>query len=178
MRFVRHVTMAEWGIGVVVAEDATNWMILFESAGHKRLAKSFKGIVDVSDADVPADHRLRRPDEWPRVERDAKRSVAHGELPKRFDGFVEEFLRVFPGGLRSRECDDGERTYKVQAGEYARKELEPDLLDSLMERGNHEEVVGRARRCLAKTNLAFPNELMKFGGVPKSDHPVVAEKIV
>jgi hypothetical protein len=175
MRFVRHPT---WGLGVVTAEDQSNLSILFESAGRKRLAKSFKGLVEVPDGEVPADHRLRTPERWPEVERDARRAVAKGELPNRFDGFIKEFIGLFPTGLRSQECDSIERTYKVEAGEYARKELRPDLLDSLLEQGNHKDIVARARRCLARTNLAFPNELMKFGDVPESAHGVVAERLV
>ncbi len=178
MRFVRHATKTEWGIGVVAGEDTSNLDILFEGVGYRKLAKAFKGLLDVADAEVPADHRLRKRDDWPKVERDGKRAEAARELPKRFDSFIREFLDLFPGGLRSPECDDIERTYKVKAVEYAREQLGADVLDGLLATGSYTEIMQRAKRSLAKVNLAYPNELMKFGDVPESAHREVAEKLV
>jgi hypothetical protein len=178
MRFVRHPGKAEWGIGVVAGEDTANLDILFEGVGYRKLAKAFRGLAEIADIDVPTDHRLRKREDWPNIERDAKRAEAKRELPKRFDGFIREFLDFFPGGLRSQECDDEERTYKVQAGDYARKELNSAVLEALLETANYKEIVHRARRSMAKVNLAFPNELMKFGDIPESAHREVAERLV
>ncbi len=178
MRFVRHPKKDEWGLGVVAGEDAANLDVLFEGVGYKKLAKSFPGLLEIAETEVPTDHRLRKREDWPRADRDGKRAEARRELPKRFDGFIKEFLELFPGGLRSKECDDTERNYKVQAGEYARKELSPEVLDTLLESRGYTEIVQRARRSLAKVNLAFPNELMKFGDIPESAHQDVAERLV
>jgi hypothetical protein len=178
MRFVRHAGRADWGIGVIAAEDAANLDVLFDGVGYRKLAKTFRGLLDLEDAEIPTDHRLRKREDWPKVERDAKRAEAQRELPKRFDGFIREFLDLFPGGLRSPECDDEERTYKVEAGRYAHHELDPRVLDALLEDGKYTEIVQRARRSMAKVNLAFPNELMKFGDLPDSVHREVAERLV
>jgi len=175
---VRFVTHPDWGLGVVAAEEPGALIVIFESVGRKRLALSFKALTDVPDAQVPGDHPLRTSGRWPQIERDAQRAVAKKGLSKRFEGFINEFLDRFPDGLRSPQCDAEERDYKVKAGEYARKELASGQLDALMERGEYAEVVARARRCLAKTNLAFPNELMKFGDLPQSAHATVAHRLV
>jgi hypothetical protein len=178
MRFVRSSASAAWGLGVVAAEDAKNLDVLFEAIGYRKLAKTFSGLREIADSDVPADHRLRKRDDWPQVERDARRAQAKRDLPKRFDGFIREFLDFFPGGLQSTACDDEERTYKIVAGEYARRELNPDVLDNLLATGQYTEIVQRARRSIAKVNLAFPNELMKFGDVPESNHQGLAQSLV
>jgi len=174
---VRFVSHPKWGLGAVAAEEPGALVVVFASAGRKRLATSFKALSDVADHDVPVDHPLRTAERWPEIERDAVRAVATGNLPSRFDGFMKEFLERFPGGLRSPKCDAEERDYKVKAGEYVRKELSPQVLDDLLARGDHAEVVARARRCLARTNLAFPNEQMKFGDLPESAYPAVAQRV-
>jgi hypothetical protein len=178
MRFVRHSTIADWGLGVIAAEDASNVDILFEGVGSKKLAKSFQGLIHLAETDVPANHPLRKREDWPKVERDGKRAAAKRELPKRFDGFIEEFFALFPGGLRSPECDAAERDYKVEASAYARRELDPGVLDGLLASGDDEQILLRARRSLSKVNLAFPNELMKFGDIPASAAKDVAERVV
>lgn len=178
MRFVRNSAKLDWGLGVVAGEDAKNLDILFEGSGYHKLAKAFRGLQEIADADVPADHRLRKREDWPKIDRDGKRAEAKRELPKRFDGFVREFLAFFPGGLQSAECDAEEREYKVKAGQEARQELQPEVLDALLSSGQYTEIVQRARRSLARVNLAFPNELMKFGDVPESAHPELAERLV
>ncbi len=62
MRFVRHNGMPHWGLGVVLAERGCAVDILFETAGHKRITPGFPKLIGVPDADVPADHPLRRRD--------------------------------------------------------------------------------------------------------------------
>jgi len=52
------------------------------------------------------------------------------------------------------------------------------VLDSLLSSGQYTEIVQRARRSMARVNLAFPNELMKFGDVPESGHQELAERLV
>jgi Protein of unknown function (DUF3553) len=178
MRFLRHPMKTEWGVGVVVSEDASNVDVLFEGVGYRKMAKSFKGLVEVSESDVAQDHPVRNQEGWPKVARDGKRADAKRELPKRFDGFIKEFLSAFPDGLRSKMCDDQERNYKVEASEFARKELSPDVLEQLLAKGEYREIITRTHRCLAKVNLAFPNELVRFKGVPESAHRRVAECIV
>jgi Protein of unknown function (DUF3553) len=178
MRFVRHSTMPVWGLGVVAGEDGSNVDVIFEGGGRRKLNKSFAGLVEIADVGVPADHPLRVLDDWPKIERDGKRAVAKRELPKGFDPFIKEFLNAFPGGLRSSECDDQERTYKIEASELARKELSPPVLEALLARGEYAEIMLRARRSLAKANLVFPNELTKFGEIPASAHKNVAERLV
>ena len=177
MRFVRHKTLTAWGLGIVTGEDQTKIFVLFDGVGPKKVAKSVHLLVEVPDAEVPSDHPLREPDST-KAELNVKRAGAMRDLPQRFDAFIKEFLDRFPGGLRSEECDDIERTYKVQAGEYAHKELSPETLDALLAGGDYKEIVSRARRCLSKVNLVYPNELMKFGDIPESAHQVVAERLV
>lgn len=178
MRFVRNSAKQEWGLGVVAGEDGKNLDILFDEGGYHKLAKAFQGLQEVADADVPADHRLRKREDWPRIDGDGKRAEAKRALPKRFDKFVHEFLAFFPGGLQSAECDDEERKYKLKAGQQARQELQPEMLDALLSSGQYTEIVERARRSMARVNLAFPNELMKFGDVPESAHQELAERLV
>lgn len=178
MRFVRHSTISEWGLGVVAAEDYANLDIVFEGVGYKKVAKAFAGLVELADGAVPADHRLRKREDWPKVERDGKRAAATRELPRRFDVFVAEFFAIFPGSLRSAECDKVERDYKVNAAAYARKELAAPVLDGLLASGDYREILQRAHRSLSKVNLAFPNELMKFSDIPASAEKDVAEAVV
>lgn len=168
----------EWGLGVVATEDLSNLNLLFEGIGYKRIARSFKGLVEVADGEVAADHPARNEDGWPRMERDGKRADAKRELPRLFDGFVKEFADAFPDGLRSATCDGQERDYKVEASGFARKELSLDVLEPLLASGAYGEIMARAHRCMARVNLAFPNELMKFKDIPASAHPEVAERIV
>jgi hypothetical protein len=177
MRFVRHTGMQEWGLGVVASEDAANIDVLFEGVGHKKIARTFPKVVDVADSDVPVDHRLRKREDWPKIARDGVRTQAKRELPKRFEAFVQEFLRLYPGGLQSEDCDATERLYKVKAVEYARETLKADKLAAMMTAGEHGEILRLTRRVLGKTNLAFPNELMKFDDVPESAHALVAERV-
>jgi len=178
IRFVRNAARPEWGLGAVASENPTSFDVLFEGVGHRNISKSFKSLIDVSESDVPRDHRLRSREDWPKVERDAKRALAKLELPKRFDAFVKEFFAFFPTGLRSAECDREERDYKVEASEHARKDLSPGAVDELLAAGNHTEIVHRVRRAISKVNLVFPNELMKFGDIPPESHPEVAQRIV
>jgi hypothetical protein len=163
---------------VVAGEDPSNLDILFEGFGHRKIARSFKGLVEVADESVPSDHPFRKDEHWPKADRDGKRAEATRALSTGFGPFLAEFLASFPGGLRSQECDAQERTYKVQAGEYASKELSPEVLEGLLGRGEYAEIMQRTRRSLAKVNLVYPNELMKFGDIPASAHKDVAERIV
>lgn len=174
MRFVRHSARPDWGLGVIAGEDTPKVIVLFEGTGYRKLTVTFGGLLEVPDEEVPASHRLRKREDWPKVERDGNRAEAVRELPKLFDCFIKEFLDFFPSGLRSKECDDAERTYKVAASEYARQELSLDALNVLLVSSNYTEVVDRARRSLAKVNLVFPNELMAFGDIPESSHDDVA----
>jgi hypothetical protein len=178
MRFVRNSAKTEWGLGVVAGEDAKNLDILFEQGGYYKVAKRFPGLLEIADVDVPADHRLRKREDWPEIGRDGKRAEAKRNLPKHFDKFIREFLAHFPGGLQSPECDGEERSYKLKAGQDARQELQPEVLDGLLSSGQYTEIVQRARRSMARVNLAFPNELMKFGDVPESVHQELAERLV
>jgi hypothetical protein len=178
MRFVRNRAKPDWGIGVVATEADSSLDVLFEGVGHRRLAKSFGGLIEVADSEVPPEHPLRTRQHWPKLGRDAKRAEATRELPGRFDGFIKEFLEMFPGGLQSPECDATERTPKVEASNYARKELDAGVLDGLLESGEFTDIVQRARRSLGKVSLAVPSELMKLRDVPLSAHPEVARAIV
>jgi hypothetical protein len=178
MRFVRHSAKREWGLGVVAGEDAKNLDILFDEGGYHRVAKSFSGLQEIADADVPPEHRLRRREDWPEIDRDGKRAEAKRNLPKHFDKFIREFAAHFPGGLQSPECDGEERHYKLKAGQEARQELDSGVLDALLSGGKYTEIVQRARRSMARVNLAFPNELMKFGDIPESAHQELAERLV
>jgi hypothetical protein len=178
MHFVRHPINADWGLGVIAAQDASNLSILFEGSGYKKVAQTYLGLIHVADADVPSTHPFRKREDWPKVERDGKRAAAMRELPRRFDALVEQFSTVYPGGLRSPECDAAERDYKVQAGEFARSELAPALLDGLLASGAFSQILQRARRSLSKVNLAFPNELTKFKDIPTSAEKDVSEQIV
>jgi hypothetical protein len=162
----------------VAAEDTSNVDVLFEGAGYTKFSKSVPVLVHVADAHVPANHILRKREDWPKIERDGKRAAARRELPKHFDGFIKEFLAQFPDGLRSSKCDEDERDDKVEAGAYARRELDPKVLDGLLAKGDYEQILVRARRSLSKMNLVFPNELMKFGAIPASAAKDVAERIV
>ena len=159
-------------------EDASNLDVLFEGAGYTKVAKSAPVLIQIADAHVPANHAFRKREDWPKVERDGKRAAARRELPKRFDGFMKEFFALFPGGLRSSECDAAERDYKVEASIYARRELDPAVLDGLLASDDYEQILLRARRSLSNVNLAFPNDLTKFSDIPASAAKGVAERIV
>ena len=178
MRFVRHSTKSEWGLGVVATADASNLDVLFEGVGYKKLAKSTPVLIHIADGGVPADHALRKREDWSKIERNGMRASAGRELPKRLDGLIKEFVALFPGGLRSSECDAAERECKVVASAYARRELDPGVLDGLLERGGHEQILMRARRSLSKANLALCDDLRKFGDIPASAAKDVAEHIV
>jgi hypothetical protein len=177
MRFVRHVKAADWGLGVVASEDSGKLKVIFEFAGTKTLSAKVPFLAAVSDADVPAGHRLRDQSRWLEVERDALRATAIKQLPAKFDSFVAEFLRAYPEGFRSPRYEAEERAYKLRAGDYAREQLQATDIDALVEEGRYLEVIGRAKRVLGKTNLAFPNELMKFADIPESSHRLVAERL-
>jgi hypothetical protein len=178
MRFVRHKANVDWGLGVVSAEDGSNLHILFEAAGYKKIAKKVPVLIDVSDEEVPRGHRLRRREDWPAAERDAKRAQAKRDLPRRFDAFVQEFLAQYPNGFRSQQFEDEERAYKWKAVQYAREVLQKEELKRLFAAANYEEVIKRTRRVLGKTNLAFPNELMKFDDIASDEYGIVAERII
>lgn len=170
--------MPQWGLGVVASEEGCNLDVLFEAVGHKRVQRSFAKLVEVPEAEVPLGHVLRSRQEWPKVAGNAARAKARRDLPARFEGFVQEFLARFPAGLSSPDCDATERNYKWKAVEYARETLAPDTLRALLAAGEHEEILRLTRRVLGKTNLAFPNELMKFDDIPSSARPAVAERVV
>ena len=91
MRFVRNSAKREWGLGVVAGEDAKNLDILFDEGGYHKVAKTFPGLQEIADADVPPEHRLRKREDWPEIDRDGKRAEAKRNLPKRFDTFIREF---------------------------------------------------------------------------------------
>jgi hypothetical protein len=154
MRFVRHPVKAQWGLGVIAAEDGSHVVILFEGVGQRKIARTFKGLEEIPDAVVPANHPLRKREDWPKVERDGRRAEAKRELPKRFDSFVKEFLSIFPGGLQSKQCEDQERTYKVDGSQFALQELDVHVLRKLLERGSHRdpsacaEIHGQSEPCL------------------------------
>lgn len=176
MRFVRHKTYVDWGLGVIAAEERSTFHILFEGVGYRKI-RATPALEDVADADVPYDHRLRRREDWPKVERDGLRAHAKRELPKRFDGFMKEFLSLYPKGLASPDCDAVERNYKWEGVEYARELLDARELEGLLKGGGHEEIFRRAARVIGKLNLVDSHELMKLGGVPPEAYPVVAERI-
>jgi hypothetical protein len=178
MQFFRHPMKPEWGLGVVAGKDPANINLLFEGMGYKKIAKSFKGLVEVADGEVAADHPARNERGWPRIDRDGRRADATRGLPGRFDGFVKEFMDAFPDGLRSEACDGQERDHKVAASAFAREELSLDVIEPLLASGAYGEIMARAHRCMAKVNLAYPNELLKFKGIPPSAHREVAEQIV
>ena len=72
----------------------------------------------------------------------------------------DQFLRYFPLGFYDPRYLQEERDYKVTAHELAKTSLDPELLKSLVAKGDFAEITKNALHIMNKTNLVFPNEKM------------------
>jgi hypothetical protein len=77
-----------------------------------------------------------------------------------YDGAVNQFLRVYPGGFSDPYFLKDEREYKIKAHEKAKRTLNEDVLRELLSQGKFLEIGEAARKTFI--NLIFPNEAMAF----------------
>lgn len=71
-----------------------------------------------------------------------------------------EFLRHFPAGFHDDHYLAWERDYKVAAHERWQAELGRDVLEQLLDAGDHQAIAARAVKIEARTNLLFSFEKM------------------
>jgi len=77
-----------------------------------------------------------------------------------YEGAVNQFLRVYPGGFSDPYFLHDERNYKVKAHEKAMRTLDEGVLRELFGKKKFLEIGEAARKTFI--NLIFPNEAMAF----------------
>lgn len=144
--YVTHITLGDWGLGKVVELlESGAVRVYFEFAGEKKMQRHF-----LAPAKAPEHHPVLR----------------KINLDRAMDGTVSfpnleaAFLKAYPGGFDDPRYLADERAYKVEASKSLQADLGRDTLEALLRAGDAEAVCLLAKKLLAKTNLAFPNEKM------------------
>lgn len=156
----------------IVEEIAGKRTVLFEHGGRRKFTASASALIALAHGEVPPDHPLRRREQWARVERGASFQSQLQALPNRIGPLVSQFEVSFPNGLRSSECDEVERDYKMAHSERVRRLLAPDELKRLRSKAPS-DVFARMRSAL-HFNLVNSFEQVKFADVPQAAHAEIA----
>src|SRR5260370_4420803 len=84
-----------------------------------------------------------------------------------YEGAINNFLRVYPGGFQDPFFLYDERTYKQKAHEKATALLSRDALSACLETKDYSRIAEAARGVFI--NLIFPNEAMNFISFVRKD---------
>ena len=82
-----------------------------------------------------------------------------------YEGAINQFLRVFPGGFEDHFFQADERNYKIKAHEKAKLLFAKGKLSDAINAGHFLDIGQTARKVF--TNLIFPNEGMAFNSFVK-----------
>ncbi|MFM0140445.1 DUF3553 domain-containing protein [Caballeronia grimmiae] len=164
---VRHSTRTDWGLGEVLADQTADRVrIMFEEVGLKELDLAMAKFTSVEGEEAQSDHltALVALQLAP-----SKGRPSNGGKPSKTISFkkaVENFLSYFPQGFHDPAYlsgRQGERGYKVLAGDQLRDRLGKDVLEQLIEAGAFKEIGERAKAVINKTNLVFQQEKIGLG---------------
>lgn len=149
---VKHPSVPDWGIGEVL-EDTTGDMVrvFFVGSGEKKL--SLKDLrLETVDGDMS-----RHP-----ILDNLKLSLESGLRYRSLPESIRRFLIEFPGGFYGEKFADHERDYKMHTHRLMNELLSRQVLHTLLQKDECEEICRRVMRLMNSTNLIFPNEKMTF----------------
>lgn len=151
---VRHSSMHDWGVGLVLDEPRGGFLdIFFDRKGKKTLSVAYLGSVRIVSGDeaqstlldnlnLPTDGKFTR-----------LVTMAEAKIG---------LLKKFPGGLQGQRMKEQERDYKDAMRKLALDWYEPTNLRGLMERGQYKEVVDLAYRLVKLGSNNFPASFEKM----------------
>lgn len=156
----------DWGFGIVLEVDATKASVFFNDGETRKLILSMADLEILEESEVPLDALVRHA--AGRKDLTSKRSVS-----TRIIDLVTRFNSVFPD-MFDAKFDHDERDYKMAAKQRLHEKLEPAEMRQLLEQGQAVEVMKRATRVIAATNLVYKIEMLKFRDVPAGAAPDAA----
>lgn len=154
---VRHINRPEWGIGQLLEEgNSQNLHLFFEHKGEMAIsANAIDKLTMVTGPDAQSSllDNLYLP--GPGKSRPMV-TMAQAKL---------RLLELFPGGLHGPKMKGLERDYKDAMRNLASQWYAPSDLPTLLQTGQHAEVVERAHRLVKLSTNNFPShfEKMAFG---------------
>ena len=154
---------ASFGDGQIAEDQGYKFVIRFVSSGEKIMLKT--GINEpgrppyesFSFGRAHASSKSRFKVEGPKR-----------EFPLDFEHLVGGFLGFFPRGFDDDKFELMERRYKEEAARTLKDDLSPSRLHELIRQGEFAEVSDVAKKVMQATNLAFPQEKMKFSDALKA----------
>lgn len=171
-----HATQPAWGVGVVVQDLPSHWVLFFENAGEKKFVKSTATSTNTLQevklepdalAALQARAHGRKPKAAPKPSGMLKKKApAKPKGVPRFATFQDQlalFLKLFEGGFAGEAFLKGERGEPGVEGKKGQKEagikLAKDTLSAdAFSSQSTDELFARAKAVLGITNIAHPLE--------------------
>lgn len=156
---VRHLKKPEWGPGKILKNDDDSVFIIFRDDAEQRVRKFRVDSEHLVVAEVQSDPRLENLPEF--EETSSGLALPHRTMSPQ--QAVELFLDHFPGGFDDPDYLGSERGYKIEAHDKFQDELGGGSGRELLEKGEIEELVRRARGVVGRVNLLHSTEAAALG---------------
>lgn len=153
---VRHSSRPEWGVGQVLEDPSSVGVrIFFEGAegGVKEFQPTYFAKLRVATGSE-AESALLDNMLLPGPAR-TRPMVTMAQAKARL-------LEIFPGGLQGDRMRQEERTYKNELAALARSRCDAESLASLLQTGQHSEVLARAHHLVKSSLNNFPSTFEKI----------------
>lgn len=161
--YVVHKNKPDWGVGKVTFANSVELTVFFVNSGRKVFAQNISLLEQASD------HLCNHP-------------LLNNVAPAAVDGTakffplpdcVQYFLKLFPKGFEdplyaSNSATIGERRYKEDARDLAKKLLYRKDWDVFASTGNYSEICQRLGKIESKTNLLHSFEKIKWHSALKN----------
>jgi len=174
-KVMKNELQPDWGMGLIVEDDAKYWTLYFERAGLKKFVKDKAKVlvpVTLTSAEMTAlKSKANGRSKKPRPEGSAKKKARAKTAPKaRFATIADQlvaFEKLFAGGFggeayltdeRGKPGAEGKEALKEGAIAFAKKTLSKEAFAS----STPAELFENARLLLKATNIVFPIE----GSIP------------
>lgn len=170
---IKHTGRPDWGLGQMMEdENANDIRVFFPNKGELHMASAARDklqlVIGVEPPlNIPAKTTPKKP------------GVKHMPMIT-LDMAREGFLKKFPGGFYGKRLLDEERDYKEGLARVAQQLLAKDVLLTLIEAGNYQQVFENARVFIfykkKKVENNLPSLFEKYAfrdGLKKLDDPKV-----
>ncbi len=151
---VKHTSRPDWGLGQLLEdENASQIRVFFPNKGNINLEIAARDklqlVIGAEPLDIP-------PEEKYPGKKDPEKPMVTIDMAK------ERFLEKFPGGFYGKRLLDEERDYKDELARVAQQLLAKDVLLSLIETENYQQVCEQANKLVSYSKKKVPNNLPSF----------------
>lgn len=153
-QLVKHPTLPQWGVGVVVEDSRNDIVEIFftELNEIKRLSLSRVQLELVNDENFQ------------------HRNLVVKNRHNGIKGLIDYFLHVLPDGFNDIKYIEQERIHKDQSHELGRKLLSQQIIEDALQRGDFEYISKSVLKLIShgKMNLISTFEVIKFNDALKN----------